>query len=572
MNRYDMRLPAAAGCEPMPVARWMMQALAGLLILVFATAASSHNEPESAGAQHRVLGELNFPTSTHVVDAQAAFTRGLLLLHLFEYRDAADEFRQAQSLDPGFAMAYWGEAMTYTHPIWDEQDVDAARAVLLRFGPERAARLARVPTARERGFFEAVEALYGEGTKAQRDAAHLALMERLAGDLPDDEEVQLFLALALFGKQAGVRDVATYMQATAIAERVFCRNPQHPGAAHYLIHGVDDPTHATLGLDAARVLAKIAPDAPHAQHMTSHIFLALGRWDDVAAANEAAGAVARRLGEARGAKDRNWGHGKFWLLYAYLQQGRIEAARSLLLAARNEIMRNNVPPTPRGALDPDTSPVASVVQMWARYVVETGDWTGDIAAWKFKLGDALDPQLNYAWVQSFRAARANDAHEAGKWLDRYQVLRGELRAMLAEKPETAPFDYVYLQRADVMESELQAALTMAMGRPEQALSLAAGAVRLEAQIPDTFGPPLVDYPARELLGDLQMRAGQFAEAQASFQQQLQATRLRSPALFKLSQAAVSAGQANVAAQARKQLEMNWQGADQAVRQTLGGAP
>ncbi len=238
-------------------------------------------------AQTQRLGTIDFPTSGPPA-AQSAFIRGVLLLHSFEYQDAARAFREAQRIDPGFALAYWGEALTYTHPLWDEQDVNAARASLLRLGPTREARRAKAPTPREQAYLDAVEILYGDGPKARRDTAYSRAMERLVARFPADREAQVFYAASLLGLSQGVRNVPTYMRAAAIVGRVFRDNPDHPGAAHLLIHCYDDPIHAPLGLAAARAYSKIAPDAAHAQHMTTHIFLALGMWDDVVSQNELA--------------------------------------------------------------------------------------------------------------------------------------------------------------------------------------------------------------------------------------------------------------------------------------------
>jgi tetratricopeptide (TPR) repeat protein len=395
-----------------------------LLLLGLGSQALPAQSPKiEAAIRPMVLGRLKLSTSTTSVEAHQAFVTGVLLLHLFEYRLARVEFRRAQQLDPSFGLAYWGEAMALNHAIWGEQDLVAARAVLLRFGPDRTARLARISDQRERGFFAAVEALYGDGTKVERDRAHARAMETLARHNPDDDEVQLFYALALFGKHAGVRDVPDYMRAAAIAQRVFTRNPLHPGAAHYLIHGVDDSTHAPLGVDAARALSRVAPDSPHALHMTSHIFLMLGLWADVVAANEASSAAANNWCDIRGVPQQHYGHTNFWLEYAYLQQGRHVAAKALLLLARKESLDPSVPPPPVNQYDPDDSVQGSLVQMWSRYLLETGDWQDEIADWTFPLGDALDPNLTYAWTQGFRRTRLGDSEQAARWLERFVATR-----------------------------------------------------------------------------------------------------------------------------------------------------
>src|SRR3989449_3847845 len=221
-------------------------------------------------AQALHLGPIHFPTSGAPA-ARASFIRGVLLLPSFEYRDAAQAFRDAQRIDARFALAYWGEALTYTHPVWNEQDRNAARAVLQRLGSSADARRALTPTPREKAYLHAVEVLYDDGSKAARDTAYSSAMERLAAAFPTDREAQVLYGVSLLGLSQGVRDVPTYLRAAAIAQRVFRDNPNHPGAAHLLIHCYDDATHAALGLSAARAYSRIAPDAPHAQHMPTHI-------------------------------------------------------------------------------------------------------------------------------------------------------------------------------------------------------------------------------------------------------------------------------------------------------------
>ena len=230
----------------------------------------------------------------------AAFLRGLALLHNFEYPRAIDAFRQAQAADPGFAMAYWGEAMAHNHPVWFEQDAEQARAVLARLGATRAERLAKAKTERERAYLDAVETLYGEGSKEQRDFAYSGAMERLARAYPSDVDAAAFHALSLLGLAHKGRDFGLYMRAAAVLEELYPANQRHPGVLHYLIHSYDDPAHAPLGLRAAERYGAVAPDAPHALHMTSHIFLALGDWNRTIAANEAA------TGSARTAARRRW--------------------------------------------------------------------------------------------------------------------------------------------------------------------------------------------------------------------------------------------------------------------------
>jgi len=527
-------------------------------LLLALPAASTAHEGEAADqvepAAGRVLGSISFPTATRVDGAQEAFIEGMLLLHLFEYPFARQQFLRAQELDPDLAMAYWGEAMTYNHPIWDEQDLPAARAALLKLGATPEERLSRTPVAREQGFIAALEQLYGPGTKAERDQAYLRSMEQLAARFPEDHEAQLFYALSLFGVQAGVRDTATYMLATAIAQGVFSENPLHPGAAHYLIHGVDDPVHAVLGLRAARALAQMAPDAGHSQHMTSHIFVAVGMWDDVVAANEAAVEVANAMRVEQGGTARSWGHYNFWLLYGYLQQGRKERALQLLEAAYAEAQADGKAPGDPLNLDPDRSLVGSVVQMWARYIIETRDWDSPVANWPFNLGDAFDPNLTVSFIKTLQAAFAGQVAQAGQFHGQFGVLRSGLEAAIARQQEKAPTDRLYLDRLRVMDQELLAAIEMARGEMARAVTYAREASRLEGEMPFSFGPPFVDLPAAEFLGDLLIASRQYADAAAAYELQLERSRLKPLALEGLARAQQQLGRDAEAQYTRARLE------------------
>ena len=212
------------------------------------------------------LGVVHFENSGAAA-AQAPFIRGIKLLHSFEYTAARQAFQQAARLDPGFALAAWGEALTHNHTLWYEQDTAAARAALARLGSTPQARIAKGGTPRERDYLASVEKLYGPGDKAVRNAAYCAALEALVARYPQDLDARAFHALALLGLTTG-RDHVNYMRAAAEAELVYDVEKRHPGGVHYMIHAYDDPIHAPLGLRAARRYASIAPGAPHARHMT----------------------------------------------------------------------------------------------------------------------------------------------------------------------------------------------------------------------------------------------------------------------------------------------------------------
>ena len=499
---------------------------------------------ELRSAQTPRLGTIDFPTSGAPA-AQVPFVRGVLLLHSFEYQDALQAFREAQRIDSGFALAYWGEALAYTHPIWNEQDQNAARAALQRLGPTREARRAKAPTPREKAYLDAVEALYGAGSKTQRDTAYALAMERLVARFGADREAKVFYALSLLGLSQGVRDTATYLRAAAIVEPVFRDNPNHPGAAHVLIHCYDDPIHAPLGLAAARAYSKIAPDAAHAQHMTTHIFLALGMWDEVVSQNEIAS------GQNRAA----WGphHYTAWLGYGYLQQGRYEDALRHL-----DLMHQNVNQARRGR--------AVLAQMRADYVVNTERWDCPCLRWSVDLAGvrARDAALDL-FIAGLSALKRGDRAGAEHGLaDLVALNRNRAPPDPGQERDQVP---------DILQKELQALLRQAGGVggaggaggaggvPANAVALMQQATALEDAMPVEFGPPADVKPAHELLGEMLLQAGRAGEAQVEFARALAHAPKRALSLLGLGRAAAAAGDRNTAARAYRELREMWHRAD-----------
>jgi hypothetical protein len=295
-----------------------------------------------------ILGHISFPTSGSQ-KAQPSFIRGVLLLHSFEYDDAIAAFREAQRLDPGFAMAYWGEAMCFNQPLWRNEDVAKGRAALAKLAPTPVERQAKAPTAREKGYLDAVERLYGlqgggpgvnsVGGQQARDDAYAERMAEISRQFPQDDEAAAFYALALLATiPENGRNTAVSLKAGAIADAVLKRNPEHPGAAHYALHAYDDGEHAAMGLQAARTYARIAPASSHALHMPSHVFLPLGMWDDAVASDEHSFAVSvdrvQRLKLSMAQADF---HSLSWLQYEYLQQGRFSKARSAMATVEDAL-------------------------------------------------------------------------------------------------------------------------------------------------------------------------------------------------------------------------------------------
>src|SRR5215207_115214 len=303
-------------------------------LLIFSTfAEAQHHDAAAAASVSAVdLGKIDFPTSGPA-EAQKHFIEGVLLLHSFEYARARRAFAEASRIAPDFALAYWGEAMTHDHRIWGEQDRSAGMAALGRLGPTAAERRAKAPTEREKMYLDAVEKLYEEGTELQVAGAYSTAMAALAKRFPADLEAQALYSLSILGLTGTTRNTENYMKAAAVAEQIYKKNPLHPGALHYLIHSYDDPTHASLGLRAARAYGTVARSASHAQHMPSHIFFALGMWEDSITANTASMKTARDEGVGGY-------HPLHWLEHAYMQIGRDDEAAKLLAIVEDDAKTN----------------------------------------------------------------------------------------------------------------------------------------------------------------------------------------------------------------------------------------
>ncbi|MGH7560078.1 MAG: hypothetical protein ACRENB_03565 [Gemmatimonadales bacterium] len=493
-----------------------------------------------ARAQRARLGSVSFPTSAGPA-AQAEFVTGVLWLHSFEYDRAANAFRNAQRLEPGFVLAYWGEAMTHTHPVWNEQDPTSGREVLGRLGPSTAVRLARAPTRREGLYLEAVEALYGEGSKARRDTLYAHAMERLVREHPEDHEAKAFYALALLGQNQGVRDTTTYLRSAPYADTVFRANRSHPGAAHYLIHAYDDPFHARLGLEAARAYSGIAPDAPHAQHMTTHIFLALGMWEEVVSQNRIALHHAPRAP----------GHYSSWLHYGLLQQGRIGEATQLLVRLGGDLPRT-------AGQGPHT--YRSVMR--ASHLLHAKEWRGGPAEWQLPhdrmapAGQAVDAYLRGAIA--FRRRNGGILAAAGAEVA-LLAARVEADALGAGGPE--------VRQVRVMARELGAMLLFLNGSRDGAVRVMREATILEDAIPLEFGPPVIVEPSHELLGTMLLEMDPKA-AQLEFEKALVLAPGRALALEGLVRASVAAGDRDTARRALDSLSTVWREADPRIRDDL----
>ena len=500
-------------------------------------------------AQEADLGTIEFPTSGSA-EAQELFVQGVLLLHSFEYADARDAFQAASLLQPDFAMAYWGEAMTYNHPLWLESDSEAARAALARLAPTPEERQRLAPTQREKDYLAAVEILFGEGEKVERDRAYNEAMEALAASYPDDLEAAAFHALSILGS-VQERDFRTYMRAAAIVEEVFAQNPRHPGAAHYLIHSYDDPVHAPLGLRAARVYAEIAPAATHAQHMISHIYVALGGWEETIDANLKSLRVSEERAARKGlpASARNH-HALHWLQYAELQTGRFESARERL-----EVMAADA------QADPSPGNRWYYAHMRAGFLTETGRWN-DAPESMDTTGIGLSAVAVDHFINALGAIENGD-------VEGFQARLAALEeAREAAEPKEGEATDVYAryvprdsQVAMVLQKELEALFAATRGQTEEAIRLMHEATAIEDSMTLAFGPPEVVKPSHEFFGEVLLALGAAEEAQIEFEKALDLAPRRAQSLLGLSQAAALAGDTATAERVTAELRDMWHAAD-----------
>ena len=463
-----------------------------------------HEHPPEAHVVRGQLGEVHF-TNSGLRGAQPAFKRGLLLLHSFEYSAARDEFQKAEKLDPRFAMAAWGEALTYNHTLWYEQDTAAARQAMEKLGTTPEARIAKGRTARERDYLASLEKLYGPGNKAERDAAYSAALGDLSRKYPKDLDARALYALSLLGLSPK-RDVKTYMRAAAEAEAVYDVDKRHPGALHYLIHAYDDPVHAPLGLRAARLYAKVAPAASHAQHMTSHIFFALGLWDDAIAANEASVRVAESHGE-------HAYHSLLWLEYAYLQKGRRAPAAAIVNSITHDV---GAVPTKENRLRAAFSRATWLIETRgaadadAFQMVESSGITsiGYFAVHDFARGLALAAGGDVAGARA-TLTQLSDRISAAK-----VVPVGENRNWFDALSEDD------LAQARTLATALDGAIEFAEGQHAAGLDRVREAIAATAHMEFEYGPPWSAKPFEELLGGLLLADGQKSEAAAAFERVL----------------------------------------------------
>ena len=501
-----------------------------LCILTIAALADDDHDKDKDHHHHEELtetqlGTVHFPISCTAA-VQRPFARGVALLHSFWYEEAEKEFLDIAKDDPNCAMAHWGVAMSIWHQLWDEPNAKVIARGLSEV--KTAEKLSAKATPRELGYIAAIAAFYNNSANLDHDArakAYSAAMKSVYEKYPDDHEAAVFYALSLLASEPHHDETfANRKAAAAILEKLFATEPDHPGVAHYLIHAYDKPQLAQLGIPAARRYAQVAPAAPHALHMPSHIFARVGLWQDDINSNLASVAATRKTAAMGMGGEGHQFHALDFLVYAYLQSGREADAAKVI----EEIKTMPKMESMYGEdFDPQTNALSAFPAM---YDLELRHWS-DAAALK-PIPGALDGDLDITyWGRAIGAARSGDLTQAHKDLREIETLR---QKALAQKKSGEAEGW----QQDYQEAE--AWILHAEGEDDKATAI----LRTLADKNDKLGSEPEGIPAREMLADMLLEAKHPQQALVEYQTDLKVNPNRFNGLYGAARAAEDAGKQN----------------------------
>ena len=497
-----------------------------LALLVLASAVQAHDADDK-------LGKVTFPTSCDA-KVQAEFESGVAMLHSYWFGTAGKTFRSVLEKDPGCAIAYWGLALDLLSNTLagapSAQNAQAAWEALEK------ARAVGAKTARERDWIEAISAYFRDHDKTPvntRLKAYDRAMAQVAQKYPDDFEAQVFYALTL--QAAASQSDTTYanqIKSAAMLEKLYERNPQHPGVTHFLIHAYDYPPLAEKGIAAARRYAGIAPAVPHARHMPSHIYSMVGLWEESIAANLAALEI-----------QPDYYHAYDFSVYAALQLGQDTKARAMAEKAANVPVRGDRPVA--------AGNFTALAAMPARCVLERGDWAGaaalPVTSSRFPQADALT-----RFTRGIGMARSGDVAGAKGEIEAMEALRGAL-----QKSDQA----FWAERTDEQILAVSAWLALKDGNPTQAAKLMRSAADSEDASVKHVTMENRLYPLREMLAEMLLEAGQPSAALQEYEAAIKAYPNRYRGYWGAALAARDAGQKARAAEFMAKFVVLTKGAD-----------
>jgi len=499
------------------------------LLTLTAAADDDKTHPHHEDLTAAQLGTVTFPVSCAPA-VQKPFERGVALLHSFWYEEAEKEFQQIATDDPHCAMAHWGIAMSLWHQLWNHPD---EKMIQHGFDEVHQAKTTDGPaTPREKAYIAAVAAFYSNSKKLDHDAranAYSAAMKRVYETYPDDHEAAIFYALSLLA--SGPHDDTTFAnrkQAAAILEALFASQPDHPGVAHYLIHAYDKPQLAQLGLPAARRYAQVAPVAPHALHMPSHIFARVGLWQDDINSNLASIAATRKTAAMHMGGEGHQFHAMDFLFYAYMQSGRDADARALIEEIR--AMPNKHDDMYGKGYDPHA---AALAHLTALYPIEMHDWSTAAALPPAEVAGTAEDSTIY-WARAIGSARLRKPEDVRKDLAAIESIHKKLAAAKSEFADAVESD----------RKEAQAWLLFAEGKDDEAVA----AMRGIADKEDSIGDEPEGIPAREMIADMLLEAKRSQQALTEYQTDLKLNPNRFDGLYGAARAAEASGQQKDAAE------------------------
>ena len=491
-----------------------------LVAVPFAAFAQHEHHGRADGGQ---FGTVSFQTSCDPA-VREDFNRAVALLHSFEFRPAAATFDAVLERDPSCAMAHWGLAMCQ----WGNPFAGIKAGPALARGREAAARglATGSPTPREQAYLTAVAALFADADRVphrERVLAYARAMETLQRDFPDDVEAKIFYALAVNQTAApSDKTYAAQLKAAGILEPLWAAHPDHPGLPHYIIHAYDHPPLAPRALEAARRYATIAPSAPHALHMPSHTFTRVGYWKESAETNiasEKTAMVQDLMGEALHAMD--------YQIYAYLQMAQDASARAVLERTPAVVARLDV--HAMGGAAPGAAGLYAAAAIPARYALERGAWA-DAAALTPKETTTPFADAVTHFARALGAARSGNPGAARADIDALAALRDKL---------AAANDEYWSGQVEIQRQVAVAWVTFAEGRKAEGIDLLRAAADREDAGDKTAISPGPLAPARELLGEMLLEAGDARGALAAFE----ATMTKEPGRFRGAYGAARAAEA-----------------------------
>ena len=498
-----------------------------------------HHHEDLTAAQ---LGTVSFPVSC-APSVEKRFERGVALLHSFWYEEAEKEFQQITKDDLHCAMAHWGIAMSLWHQLWNNPD---AKVIQRGLDEVHQAKTTDGPaTPREKGYIAAVAAFYGGSNKLKHEArakAYSDAMKNIYETYPDDHEAAAFYALSLLASEPHHDPTfASRRHAAAILEKLFAVDPDHPGVAHYLIHSYDKPQLAQLGLPAARRYAQIAPAAPHALHMPSHIFARVGLWQDDINSNLASIDATRKAAAMHMGGEGHQFHAMAFLFYAYMQSGRDADAKALIEEIR--AMPNKHDDMYGKGYDPHA---AALAHLSALYPIEMRDWSTASALPATEVRGTAESSVTY-WARAIGSAHLRKPDDVRKDIAAIESVH---KRLVREKSEFA----------DAVEDDRKAAqawLAFAEGKIDDAVE----ALRPIADKEDSAGGEPEGSPAREMIADMLLEAKRPQQALAEYQTDLKLYPNRFDGLYGAARAAEAAGKQDQASEYYAQLVKNCEGSN-----------